>query len=215
MEGVNNHTIRQRIGLMGGTFDPIHHGHLMISEEVLAELKLDQVIFIPAGNPPHKQKQDCTPAPQRLAMLQLAIASNPQFSLSLIEIERTGPSYLVETLRLLREHWGRDVELYFVMGWDSLQDLHKWRDPQGILAHLDYLVAVGRPGYNDAESTTYNKELEARLPGIMQRLIVVAAPQLEISSTDLRQRVTEGRPIKYQVPEAVERYIRDHHLYQE
>jgi nicotinate-nucleotide adenylyltransferase len=202
----------RHIGLIGGTFDPIHYGHLVIAEEVRALLSLDEMIFIPTGQPPHKPRRVVTEAHHRLALVELAIASNPYFSLSRIEVERTTPSYTVETLRQLRQQWGTSVALYFVIGWDSLEDFHTWHDPAGILEQLTYLVAVRRPGY--VEEQAYNELLEARLPGIMQRLLVVPAPQLEISATDLRQRVAEGRPIKYQTPEVVEQYIREHGLYQ-
>jgi nicotinate-nucleotide adenylyltransferase len=202
----------QRIGLIGGTFDPIHYGHLVVAEEVRAMLKLAEMIFIPSGSPPHKHGHTNTAPQHRLAMLELAIASNPYFTLSRIEFDRPGPSYLADTLRMLREQWGSAIELSFILGWDSLQEFHHWRDPQGILAQLTHLVAVNRPRY--IETIEYNKELETQLPGITQRLLVVDAPQLDISSTDLRRRIAEGRPIKYQVPEAVELYIMRHELYQ-
>jgi nicotinate-nucleotide adenylyltransferase len=205
-------TEKRRIGLMGGTFDPIHYGHLVIAEEVRVTLDLAEMLFIPTGQPPHKPGRVITPAEQRLAMLELAIASNPHFTISLIEMERPGLSYLVDTLRLLRTKMDTDVELSFVIGWDSLEELHTWHDPQGILAQLDALVAVGRPGYVD-EGEYNNTQLEIRLPGISQRLHVVQAPQFSVSSTDLRQRVAQGKPIKYQVPEAVEQYIFTHSLY--
>jgi nicotinate-nucleotide adenylyltransferase len=197
---------------MGGTFDPIHYGHLVIAEEVYATLNMDEMIFIPAGQPPHKPGRVVTSVQHRLAMLELALASNPHFTISLVEIDRPGLSYLVDTLRILRTQMGTNVELSFVMGWDSLEELHTWYEPEGILEELDTLVAVGRPGYVD-EGAYNNKQLEARLPGITQRLRVIHAPQLSVSSTDLRQRVAQGRPIKYQVPEAVERYIFEHGLY--
>ena len=205
---------RRRIGLLGGTFDPIHYGHLAIAEEVRTTLAMAEMIFIPAGQPPHKLKRATTPAHHRLAMLELALASNPHFSISLVEMDRAGPSYLVDTLRILRTQSGMNVELSFVIGWDSLEELHTWYDPLGILAQLDVLVAVARPGYSETvDEETYRRQLEARLPGISQRLLVVQAPFLDISSTDLRQRVAEGRPIKYQTPEAVEQYIFEHGLY--
>lgn len=200
-----------RIGLIGGTFDPIHYGHLVIAEEVRAALDLSIMIFIPAGQPPHKQGRPTTAADHRLAMLQLAIASNPSFTFSRVEMDRSGPSYLVDTLRILREQRGPEAELFFLLGWDSLLDLHKWYDAEGILAQLTRLVAVGRPGFT--EETEEYKGLETKLPGLTHRLLLVPAPQLEISSTDLRHRIAEGRPIKYQVPEAVERYIIEHNLY--
>ena len=201
----------QRVGLIGGTFDPVHYAHLIIAEEVQAVLGLAEMVFIPAGEPPHKAGHICTSPEHRLAMLQLAIASNPHFTLSRVELDRPGPSYSVDTLRILREQWGTNRDLYFVIGWDSLEELHNWYDPMGILAQLTHLVAVGRPGY--ATEQEYTKRLETRLPGITQKLLVVPVPQIEISSTDLRQRVAEQRPIKYQTPEAVEQYILEHSLY--
>lgn len=211
MEEYRPVSAKRRIGLIGGTFDPIHYGHLVIAEEVRAVLQLDEMMFIPTGKPPHKPKRAVTATEHRLAMVELAIASNPYFSLSRIEIDRATPSYTVETLGQLRQQWGRNVALYFVIGWDSLEELHTWYDPLGILAQLDHLVAVRRPGY--VEEPAYNGLLEARLPGITQRLLVIPAPQLEISATELRQRVIEGRPIKYQTPEVVEQYIKKHRLY--
>lgn len=202
----------RRVGVMGGTFDPVHYGHLVVAEEVFAALDLAEMLFVPAGEPPHKPDRVITAAQHRLAMLELAIASNPHFSISRVDLVRPGPSYTVETLRLLREQLGEQTALYFVIGWDSLEYLLTWYDPAGILAQLSYLVAVRRPGYNEDEG--YRDELETRLPGLKQRLLVVAAPQFDISSTDLRQRVAERRPIKYQVPESVEKYIRQYTLYQ-
>jgi nicotinate-nucleotide adenylyltransferase len=203
----------RNVGLLGGTFDPIHYGHLVIAEEVWSVLHLDEMVFIPAGHPPHKFGQSITSAEHRVAMLELAVASNPHFAISLIDVERSGPSYTVDTVRELREEWGTNVGLYFVIGWDSLEELHLWYDPIGILEQLTYLVAVRRPGY--IEEPGYQDQLEARLPGIKQRLLVIPVPQLAISATELRQRVAEGRPIKYQTPEAVEQYIAEHGLYQQ
>ncbi len=202
----------RRTGLIGGTFDPIHYAHLAIAEEVRTALDLTEMVFIPAGQPPHKLGQDYTQSSHRLAMVQLAIASNPHFTFSRVEIDRQGPSYLVDTLRILHDQWGPDTQLFFVIGWDSLQEFHTWHNSADILAQLTSLVAVRRPSYE--EHIGYN-ELETRLPGITQRLVVVSAPQLAISSTDLRRRVAEGRPIKYQTPEAVEDYIMEHGLYRE
>lgn len=206
----------RRVGLMGGTFDPVHYAHLVVAEEAYAALDLAEMVFVPAGQPPHKPNRVITAARHRLAMLELAIAGNPQFSISLVDLDRPGPSYTVDTLRLLREQLGEQGEqtaLYFVIGWDSLEDLLTWYDPAGILRQLSYLVAVRRPGYNEQEG--YRDSLEARLPGIKQRLLVVPAPQFDISSTDLRLRVAENRPIKYQVPESVEQYIVKYKLYQQ
>jgi len=201
----------RHVGLLGGTFDPIHYGHLVIAEEVRTVLHLAEMVFVPAGHPPHKPGRIVTEAQHRLAMLELAIASNPHFTISLVDLERPGPSYTVETLQVLRQQWGAQTAIYFVIGGDSLEDLLAWYDPAGILQQLTALVAVQRPGYEEAAG--YRDTLEARLPGIKQRLIMVQAPQLDISATDLRRRVAESRPIKYQTPEAVERYIIEYGLY--
>lgn len=206
------HADTRRVGILGGTFDPVHYAHLVIAEEVYAALGLAEMVFVPAGHPPHKSGSMVASAHHRLAMLELAIAGNPHFSISRVDLERPGPSYTVETLRLLREQWGTRTDLYFLIGWDSLEDFLTWHDPAGVLEQLSYLVAVRRPGYH--EESGYRDSLEARLPGIKQRLLVVPAPQLEISSTDLRERVAQGRPIKYQVPEHVEQYIEQNSLYQ-
>jgi len=201
----------RRVGLLGGTFDPIHYGHLVIAEEVRTVLHLAEMVFVPAGQPPHKPGRIVTESQHRLAMLKLAIASNPHFTISLVDLERPGPSYTVETLQLLHQQWGTQIDIYFVIGGDSLEDFLAWYDPAGILQQLSALVAVQRPGYEEAAG--YRDTLEGRLPGIKRRLIMVQAPQLDISATDLRQRVAEGRPIKYQTPEAVERYIIEYGLY--
>lgn len=217
----------EHIGIMGGTFDPIHNAHLAVAEEVRVALHLSRMLFIPTGQPPHKRDHRTTPAEHRLAMVERAIATNPYFTCSRIEVDWPGPSYTAETLKRLREQLGPQARFYFVMGWDSLLDLHRWYNPQGILAELTALVAVGRPGYSSSEASNspedeekldnaeYNTKLEEHLPGITQRLRLVQAPLLDISSTDLRQRVAQGRPIRYQTPDSVVEYIREHHLYQE
>lgn len=202
---------KRRIGILGGTFDPIHYGHLVIAEEVRVALDLTEVVFIPAGQPPHKLSHAITPAHHRVAMLELALASNPSFFCSRIEVERDGPSYTVDTLHTLREQWGPNTAIDFIIGWDSLEEFHTWHEAPALLATLTHLVAVRRPGYEDDEE--YNKTLEARLPSILQRLLIVQAPQLDISATELRERVANGKPIKYQTPEPVEAYIRKNMLY--
>ena len=209
----------ERIGVIGGTFDPVHYGHLVIAEEVRDALELEKIVFVPTGLPPHKPDRVVTAPEHRVAMLELAIADNPHFSLSRVDVDRAGPSYSVETLRLLRLQWEAEaapaerVAIYFVIGWDSLEYLLTWHDPGGLLEYLDHLVAVKRPRYN--EDQVYLDAIEARLPGLKQRLLVVPAPQLDISSTDLRERVAQGRPIKYQLPESVEQYIVQYGLYRD
>ncbi len=201
----------RRVGVLGGTFDPVHYGHLVIAEEVYATLQLTEIVFVPAGQPPHKTNIEITSEVHRLEMLELAIVSNPHFTISRVDLDRPGPSYTIDTLQLLRKQWGENTAIYFIIGGDSLEDLLSWHDPSGILEQLTYLVAVRRPGYN--ESGAYYDRLETHLPGIKQRLLVVDAPQFDISATDLRQRILEGRPIKYQTPESVESYIVQYELY--
>ena len=196
-----------RVGVLGGTFDPIHIGHLVAAEEVRVQLGLDRVVFVPAGLPPHKLTDDVSSVDHRLAMVKLAIASNPYFTVSRVDIDRFGPCYTVDTIELLRDEWGSDVELYFIMGSDSLADVLTWHNPQRLI-RLCRLAVVERPGYRvDVE------ELERLLPGITSRVHFINSPQLDISSTDIQRRVREGLSIKYQVPEAVEDYIYEHELY--
>jgi nicotinate-nucleotide adenylyltransferase len=204
-------TNMRRVGVLGGTFDPVHYGHLVVAEEVYTTLQLAEMVFVPAGQPPHKTNAEITIAEHRLEMLELAIASNPHFTISRVDLDRPGPCYTVDTLQLLRKQWGDKTAIYFVIGRDSLEELLSWHDPSGILEQLTHLVAVTRPGYSESEA--YYDWLEARLPGIKQRLLIVDAPQFDISATDLRKRVAEGRPIKYQTPESVESYIIQYGLY--
>jgi nicotinate-nucleotide adenylyltransferase len=196
-----------KVGVLGGTFDPIHYGHLVIAEEAFARLGLREVLIMPARVPPHKQGRKITATEHRLAMVKLALASNPHFRLCTIDLERDGPSHTADSLALLRQQM--DAELYFIIGEDSLLDLPRWHQPARILAQCR-LVVMSRPGYPEPDL----RVLEAIGPEAVERGIVVRAPQLEISSTELQQRVAAGLPIKYQVPEAVEEYIYRHRLYQ-
>lgn len=198
-----------RVGVIGGTFDPIHIGHLIIAEEARVRLNLEKVVFVPAGLPPHKMENHVSPAEHRLEMVKLAIADNPYFSLSLVDVERFGPSFTVETIELLRQEWGPQAEIFFIMGQDSLVDILTWHKPQRLI-NLCRIVALSRPGFRvDME------ELEKSLQGASSRIILLNSPEVAISSTDIQRRVREGLPIKYQVPEAVEEYIYKHGLYRD
>jgi nicotinate-nucleotide adenylyltransferase len=199
--------VTRHLGVLGGTFDPIHHGHLVAAEEARHQLALDQVLFVPAGSPPHKPDQPITPADHRVRMIELAIAGRPQTSLSRVDVDRPGPCYTVETLELLRREWGPEVTLFFIEGADSLTELTSWYQPWRLL-ELCELAVVGRPGV-DVDLA----ELYRRLPMLEARLHWVQMPRLEISSSDLRRRVQAGRPIAYLVPPAVEDYICEHRLY--
>ncbi|HYZ93879.1 MAG TPA: nicotinate-nucleotide adenylyltransferase [Actinomycetota bacterium] len=187
---------------MGGTFDPIHHGHLLAAEEARHAFSLDKVLFVPAGNPWQKDDKDVTPGEQRLEMTKLATDGNPSFEVSRLELDREGPTYTIDTLRAVREQQPDD-ELFFITGADAISQILTWKDPSDVL-DLATFVAVTRPGHrlDDAGSQ-----------GAGERIVVLEIPALAISSTDIRRRVAEGRPIRYLVPDAVARYIADHGLY--
>lgn len=199
----------QRIGVIGGTFDPIHYGHLAAAEEARVRVNLEKVLFVVALLPPHKLDEDVTPVEHRLAMVRLGIASNPHFEISLVDVDRPGPSFTVDTISMLQEQWGPDTELFFVMGLDSLVEVPTWHQPERLI-RLCHLVAVSRPRFE-----VDMRQLEASVPGISSRVEIIDMPEVDISSSDLQRRVKEGLPIKYQVPEEVERYIIEHHLYEQ
>ncbi len=186
---------------MGGTFDPIHHGHLVCASEVASRFDLDQVLFLPAGVPWQKRAGDVSPAEDRYLMTVLATAGNPMFRVSRLEIDRPGPTYTRDTLVQLREEYGEKVELFFITGADALAQMLSWRDPEDMLA-LAHFVGATRPGY----------ELTADdLPEGTVSLVEI--PALAISSSDCRERVARGAPIWYLVPDNVVRYIEKAGLY--
>jgi len=197
-----------RLGILGGTFDPIHIGHLILAEEARYLLGLDQVLLAPAADPPHKRDQGKSPAEHRVRMVELAIADNPHLALSRVDVDRPGPHYTLDMVRFLLEQHGPGAELYFLMGLDSLVDLPTWHQPLELMQHCN-LVAFSRPNA-DFDWTT----LEAALPGIRSRVILLPMPLLQISGRDLRARVQQGRPLRYQVLPQVEQYIQQHQLYQ-
>jgi len=197
--------MNRKIGLLGGTFDPIHYGHLALAEDVRAALGLDQLVFIPAAQQPFKRSQQVTPASQRLEMLCLACAANPHFAISTIELDREGVSYTAVTLESLhRQQLG---ELFFLVGADTLMDMPRWYLAEQI-ARYATVVGVERPGVG-LDPT----RLLAQLPGLAGRLKVFAGPDMNVSSTDLRERVAAGRSIRYFTPDAVVEYIQMQGLY--
>jgi nicotinate-nucleotide adenylyltransferase len=198
-----------RIGILGGTFDPIHYAHLIIAQECGYRLQLDQVLIVPAAQPPHKIGRTVSPAHHRLAMAELAAAGNPLLRVSHLEVERQGPSYSVDTVIALRERHGAEAALFFIIGVDALAEMITWHQPRRLL-RLCQLAVVLRPNY-----TLDLEQLLPSLPELAESVVPVSTPALEISSTDLRNRVARGEPIKYQVPDAVEDYIREHGLYLE
>jgi nicotinate-nucleotide adenylyltransferase len=196
-----------RVGVFGGTFDPPHLGHLVAAEEVRVQLALERVVFVPAGTPPHKLDEPVTNVGHRVEMITRAISSNPHFSVSLVDVERPGPSYSVNLVRRLRRQWGVATEIYFIMGMDSLRDLPTWHNPQA-LVKLCRLAIVDRPGFHADLN-----QLEAIIPGLARQVDFVPMPLLDISSTDLRSRLRQGRTIRYYVPAEVEAYIQIHRPY--
>ncbi|MFH0769628.1 MAG: nicotinate-nucleotide adenylyltransferase [Chloroflexota bacterium] len=196
------------IGVLGGTFDPIHNGHIVVAEEVRTQLKLAEVLFIPTGQPWLKEGTTILAAEHRIQMVRLAIAAYPYFKLSTIEVDRTGPSYTGDTIAELQTYLSDGDELFFVLGWDSLAQLPRWREPSRLIK-MCRLVAVPRPGYRRPDL----KSLEAAIPGLTKRLILLDKPNIDVDATTIRKRVAQGLSISRLVPEPVEEYIRQHKLY--
>ncbi len=195
----------KKIGLFGGTFDPVHNGHLIISEYLWDLLELEEIWFIPAKKHPLKNNMGITPTAHRLEMLKLAVADNPHLKISEVETKRAGVSYTIDTLIELENRMGGNpVRFYFFIGMDNVNDLHRWKSPDRIL-EKSQVVAFGRPGFEP------RKEAEKYLA----RIKFVHVPLLEISSTLIRKRISEGRSVRYLIPESVERYIHDKQLYTE
>jgi len=196
-----------RLGILGGTFDPIHLGHLILAEEAWYQLGLEKVLLVPAADPPHKQGRPLTPVDHRLAMIELAIVDNPHLELSRVDVDRPGPHYTLDMVRLHFERYGSGTDLYFLMGLDSLADLSNWHQPRQLLEMCN-LVALSRP-----DSGLDWDDLEHNLPGLRWRVIFLPMPELQIASHIIQQRVRQGRPIRYQVLPQVEAYIDEHCLY--
>jgi nicotinate-nucleotide adenylyltransferase len=196
------------IGIMGGTFDPVHLGHLAVAEEARRQLNMAEVVFVPAGRPYFKAAFSISSAEHRLKMLDLALADKPYFRISRIELDRPGPSYAIDTLSDMKKELGPDDELYFILGWDALMSLPYWQDPQKLI-NICRLVAAPRPGFPAPDIHALDK----LLPGIAQRAVVMDRPVMDISSTDIRQRVKDGLPIDHLVPKLVAEYIKEKGLY--
>ncbi|HEX9597081.1 MAG TPA: nicotinate-nucleotide adenylyltransferase [Anaerolineales bacterium] len=196
-----------RLGIFGGTFDPPHLGHLILAAEAHAQLGLDRVLFVLTADPPHKRDHYITPVEDRLAMLATAIKGQAIFELSRVEIDRPGPHYAVDTLRLLaKEHQGN--KLVYLIGGDSLRALSDWDRPQEFIAACDALAAMRRPGTRiDLD------DLEQALPGLTAKLEFVDAPLLEISSSEIRERVRDGGHYRFYLPGAVYQVINERGLY--
>jgi nicotinate-nucleotide adenylyltransferase len=196
----------RRIGILGGTFDPVHNGHLYITNALRAALDLERVVWVPAGRPPHKTGQIVSSDRDRLAMLELALAGSATDQISTIDIERSGPSYTADTLEILAERFA-PARLFFLMGEDSLRDLPTWHDPERLLKAAELAVAARPEVDADLESVM------RRVPTVQGRVHLIPTKEVAISSSDIRRWVGEHQSIQGLVPAAVEAYIRDHGLY--
>jgi nicotinate-nucleotide adenylyltransferase len=201
--------LHERVGLFGGTFDPPHIGHLILASEARSQLELTRVLWTVTPDPPHKQDQTITPLEHRLAMVRLAIDDDPSFELSDVELNRPGPHYTIDTIRLLAEQ-DPEAEIVPILGGDSLHDLPTWHQPREIVYAAHWVGVMRRPG-EEADL----QELERELPGITSKVHYVDAPLLEIASREIRSRAATGKPFRYYVPESVYEYIEQHHLYHE
>ncbi|MBI2913068.1 MAG: nicotinate-nucleotide adenylyltransferase [Chloroflexi bacterium] len=195
-----------RLGVLGGTFDPVHLGHLILGETAREQLRLERLLFVVARQPWRKAARAVAPAEHRLAMLRLAAAGNPWFEVSTMELERPGPTYTVDTLEGLRRE-NRGAELFFLVGSDALLDLPNWRQPERIV-ELATLALARRPG-----GGLERGDLSERLPGLTSRVVEIDMPLIDISASAVRERVRKGLSIRYLAPEAVEAYIRELGLY--
>lgn len=193
---------RRKVGIFGGTFDPIHAGHLITAQEVRTKCGLEKVIFVPSADPPHKERRPLTRAGDRLRMVSLAIEGDPRFEVSSMELERPGKSYTVDTLRQMRESFGPEVELCFIIGADNVPEMRTWKEPERIFDLTEVIVAT-RPGFEP-------QRMDAPFA---ERMTFVPTLEIALSSTEIRRRVKRGRPIRYWVPKEVERYIAEKRLY--
>lgn len=196
--------VRYRLGVMGGTFDPIHHGHLVAASEVASRFCLDEVVFVPTGVPWQKKGRDVSASEDRYLMTTIATASNPRFTISRVDIEREGDTYTVDTLKDLRAQRGYDVDLFFITGADALAQILTWRGADELF-DLAHFVGVSRPGV-ELESPAVD-----HLPA--DKITLLEVPALAISSTACRERVTAGEPLWYLVPDGIVQYIHKRGLY--
>lgn len=206
---MNGVSATKRLGVMGGTFDPIHVGHLIAAECAREALALDEVLFVPAGDPPHKENSQVTPAEHRYTMTLLATVTNPRFAVSRIELDRRGKSFTVDTIEALKAQLPAETEVYFILGSDSMADVPKWHRPERLLS-LCHFIVVGRPGWD-------RSAVEASLGPLYEphreRIHPIDIPEVAVSSSEIRARVRAGRSIRYLTPDLVVQYIEERSLY--
>jgi nicotinate-nucleotide adenylyltransferase len=201
----------ERIALYGGSFNPIHHGHLIVARSVTEQLRVDRLVVLPSARPPHKSAGALLDADHRVAMVRLAIEGEPHFELSDYDLTRPGPSYTIDTVAHFREEFGLDVSLYWMIGVDSLNDLTTWYRVRALVDACRIITAL-RPGWEEIDWEQLRTRLsEDQIADLKAGLL--STPRVEISSTDIRRRVREGRSIRYLVPDRVREYIEEHKLY--
>jgi len=205
----SNKTGNLNIGLMGGTFDPIHVGHLVTAEEARQQFDLDYVVFVPTGIPPHKDEQSISLPEHRFLMTSLAVMSNPSFFVSRLEIDKEGPAYTIDTVRHFACGKEPGPEIFFITGADAILEIFTWKDYEDLL-RLCTFIAVSRPGYS---LDHFYESLERSCPEMKHKVHLLEIPALAVSSTFIRERVALSKTIKYLTPEPVEQYIRKHGLY--
>lgn len=199
-------TGRRSIGIMGGTFDPIHYGHLVTAEVARYAFQLDHVVFLPSGRPPHKEGRRVSDGEHRYLMVVIASVDNANFRVSRMELDRSGKSYTIDTVREFRRRHGPAVDLWFITGADAIVEMMAWKEPGELLRECRFIAAT-RPGHS--------LDIESLSPLAGDRIVPLQVPALAISSSDIRRRVSEEQPIRYLVPPSVENYIHKHRLYRE
>jgi len=193
----------RKIGLFGGSFNPVHHAHLILAQEAASQLNLDKVVFMPAYLPPHKRSEGLVDSEHRYNMLKIAVQNNPLFSVSDSEIRREGVSFTIDTVKELLGQYGGETELYLIVGMDMLEDIPNWRKSEELIS-LCKFAGAGRPGYDDSHLH----------PGVLQKLVKINMPQMDISSTEIRHRLSVNLPVRYWLPDPVVEYIKQSRLYE-
>ena len=203
-----------KIGVLGGTFDPIHLGHLILAEAARITVGFHEILFVPAGQPWLKLNRDVSPATHRVEIVRRAIVDNPYFKLCKLEVGRPGPSYTVDTITALREQMGGEADFFFILGRDTLADLPLWKEPRR-LVQLCSLVVAPRPAAGEADESGSRdlRHLEKSIPGLLDSVIELDMPVIGISSSGIRRRMAQGLSIRYLVPAAVEEYVREQQMY--
>lgn len=201
----------KRVGIMGGTFNPIHIGHLVTAEEAVNQFDLDEVIFMPTSQPPHKENAQLLPDEERYLMTVIATASNPKFTVSKLEIEREGHSYTIDTIKTLHSLFGKNTLIYFITGADAVLEILSWKEPELLSAYCSFIAAT-RPGYNLKK---FHETLKSEVQNNLPKIHLMEIPALAISSTDIRARIRTNMPITYLTPQPVVSYIYKNGFYKD